>query len=109
MNGVGIFWARSMPKGFDEFLNVLPWMRYPKWVDVEFLYYLTSSAPNSTLVGGDNTSLNFHGKLMWTNNFFGEAGFGIKRLHWVQYFSATDQKDFFFTSVYGTVGIGLSF
>src|SRR5690606_18005378 len=39
MVGGGMFWARSMPKIIDDFFNLVPFMRYPKWVDAEAIFY----------------------------------------------------------------------
>lgn len=118
MLGAGIFWARSMPKVFDEFLNRAKFMRYPKWVDMEFIYYLKGMAADSQLrspfsnsgsIG--NWSLNFHGKVLWGKNVFGEAGFGIKQYDFNKVFTsgAIRSLNFKFTSFYGTVGMGVSF
>lgn len=104
MVGGGVFWARSMPKLIDDVFNILPLFRYPKWVDVEFIYYAQSMDKNITL--NSSMSLNFHGKVLWTNNLFGEAGFGIKRYAFVD--TSVNQKADLNT-FYGTVGMGLSF
>lgn len=104
MLGVGGFWARSMPASLDKLFNLLPFMRYPKWVDVEFIYYMNAMDANIEL--RESMSLNFHGKVLWTDRVFGEAGFGIKRYG----FSDTDlgQKAELNT-FYGTIGLGLNF
>lgn len=113
MAGGGFFWARSMPKLFDDIFNLVPVFRYPKWVDLEFIYYSigigVGGADGGSLKspgsgGNGNWALNFHGKLMWTNNIFGEAGFGVKQLDFLQ-----DRFSFQFTTFYGTVGLGYNF
>lgn len=104
MLGTGAFWARSMPRAFDDFLNVLPFLKYPKWVDMELIYY--ASSMNEKVKLDANFSLNFHGKVLWSDNIFGEAGFGMKR------FAFTDQSQgqkASLNSFFGTVGLGLSF
>ncbi len=104
MLGAGAFWARSMPKGIDEIFNVFPIFRYPKWVDMEFIWY---SIPMKTDIKlGTNYALNFHGKVMWTPKWFGEAGFGVKS------YSITDQtllQRTGLTTFYGTIGLGMTF
>lgn len=118
--GFGFFWARSMPKIFDELFNLLPFMRYPKWVDLEFVYYsmfLNSSValPINPPEGQGNWALNFHGKVLWTKNFFGEAGFGIRQYDWTQtsgVLAGTNTpatQRFLFGLFYGTAGLGYSF
>jgi len=104
MTGVGGFWARSMPKVFDDLFNLLPLFRYPKWVDVEFIYYMNSMDSNVTL--NSSMSLNFHGKVLWSQRLFGEAGFGIKR------YAFSDQElsqKAELNTFYGTFGVGLNF
>lgn len=104
MLGVGAFWARSMPKVFDDFFNLLPFMRYPKWVDMEFIYYVSSMDSKVTL--NAPMSLNFHGKVLWTDRYFGEAGFGMKRYGFTD--KSLNQKAELNT-FYGTVGLGINF
>lgn len=104
MLGVGAFWARSMPKVFDDLFNLMPLLRYSKWVDMEFIYYPSSLDSNVAL--GNNFALNFHGKVLWTKNFFGEAGFGIKRYDIVENVLQQEAK---LSTFYGTVGVGISF
>lgn len=104
MGGVGVFWARSMPRIFDRIFNIVPFMRYPKWVDMEaILYPLPLSAKNQL---GLNAAVNFHGKIMWSERFFGEAGFGLKMF---QFNDLAEQKSVGLAVAYGTVGLGLNF
>ncbi len=104
MAGAGAFWARSMPKIFDDMFNIIPFLRYPKWVDVEFIYYpLALNANNVIFV---NFALNFHGKIQWTNRFFGEAGFGLKSF---QFGDVEANKVIGLGVAYGTVGLGFNF
>jgi hypothetical protein len=111
MVGVGAFWARSMPRVFDDIMNLFPFMGYPKWVDMEFIYYpvnFTSKVTaNNWGMGNGNWALNFHGKLMWTKQFFGEAGFGMKQIDFTM--GSPLDKRLNFTSLYGTAGLGWSF
>jgi hypothetical protein len=117
MLGGGVFWARSIPKVFDDLLNLLPFMRSPKWVDCEFIYYmssLNSAYPlrNPAQGGRGNWALNFHGQIMWTQRFFGEAGFGLKNYDFNYESSPSgvfQRLNFNFTSFYGTAGIGYKF
>jgi len=104
MIGVGAFWGRSMPKVFDDFINLIPLMRYKKWVDMEFILYPISLSPQVQL--NANFALNFHGKVLWTKHWFGEAGFGMKR------YAIIDQKlqqQATLNTFYGTLGLGLTF
>lgn len=104
MVGGGAFWARSMPKIFDDLLNTLFIMRYPKWVDVEFIYYGMSMNSNVTL--NQPMSLNFHGKVLWSDRYFGEAGFGVKRYSFSDKVQTQKAE---LNTFYGTVGLGINF
>ena len=104
MLGVGAFWARSMPSWFDAIFNVVPWFRYPKWVDVESIAYVVPGDNKTQL--DTNVSTNFHGKIQWTKSIYGEAGFGIK------VFGFRDlqlRKRIGVGLAYGTVGLGYNF
>jgi hypothetical protein len=103
MLGIGGFWARSMPKFVDDIFNIIPFLRYPKWVDVEFIYYPIGLDNAYEL--GPNMNLNFHGKIQWTSFFHGEAGFGMK-----QYFAdKIGETEYKLGTFYATLGFGLSF
>ncbi|MES3038525.1 MAG: hypothetical protein V4736_11525, partial [Bdellovibrionota bacterium] len=103
--GPGWFWARSMPRIFDDFMNLFPFMKYPKWVDMEVIYYGKTFNENTQLTD-INMALNFHGQVLWKPNFFGEAGFGIRRIA----FGLTNENTSpALTLYYGTVGLGYKF
>lgn len=102
--GFGAFWARSMPRAIDRFFNLLPFMEYPKWVDMEFIYYAAPMKADVKLNG--MMSLNFHGQVLWKKNFFGEAGFGYKRYGFVD---KAQNKEAKLNTFYGTVGLGFKF
>ncbi|MBX3040135.1 MAG: hypothetical protein KF789_05425 [Bdellovibrionaceae bacterium] len=104
MTGVGAFWARSMPRSLNDFLNYFPLMDYPKWVDMEFIYYVNSM--NADVVLSSTMALNFHGQVLWRDNFFGEAGFGFKRYGMTDVMQSKEAK---LNTVYGTVGMGFKF
>lgn len=102
--GVGLFWARSMPRAIDYWFSKLPFMNYPKWVDMEFIKYVSSTDSDISL--GDDYILNFHGKVLWTPRFFGEAGFGLKNYYFEK---KSDGSGARLTTFYGTVGLGVNF
>lgn len=102
--GVGFFWARSMPKVFDDLFLYIPYMNYPKFVDVEFTYLPASLDSNVSL--GSSYIISFHGKVLWKQSVFGEAGFGM------QSYSLEDKGKALsigLSSFYLTVGLGLNF
>lgn len=102
--GGGFFWGRSMPAFVDQIFNLVPLLRYPKWVDMEILTYPNSLDSNSIILY--NYSINFHGKVMWTPNFYGEAGFGRKDFNFQDTKALTDSR---LQTFYGTAGLGYNF
>ena len=101
--GAGIFWARSMPKVFDDLMNKISWFNHPKYVDMEYIQFF-GSTDSGTSVGSDFI-VNFHGKIMYAKNFFAEAGFGLKNYN----FTKPDDTQVKLSTLYGTLGIGLEF
>ncbi|WP_413558849.1 hypothetical protein [Bdellovibrio sp. HCB209] len=101
--GAGLFWARSMPKTFDKWLNKISFLNYPKYVDMEYIQFFGSTDSGTKM--GNDFLLNFHGKILWTNNFFGELGFGLKKYD----FTKEDESGASLSSFYGTVGVGVDF
>lgn len=102
--GVGAYWARTMPKVFDDLFNYFPYMKHKKYVDMELVYY-----PFSLTAGynaGSTFNLNFHGRVFWTERFYGEAGFGIRRYE----FTIPERKVVMaLSALYGTMGLGIVF
>lgn len=107
--GGGIYWARTMPKIFDQIFNLIPMFDFPKYVDMEFIYYPVTLTSSTT--GGSTYSLNFHGRVFWTRRIYGEAGFGLRRYQ----YSVPRPNDPTRTSTidlstsYGTFGLGAVF
>ena len=106
MVGGGMFWARSMPKIFDSLFNILPFMRYPKWVDMELVWYPVSLSSLQSITF--TFALNFHGKVQWSKKWFGEAGFGIRNFSW-DHLVQDEERAIAFAAAYGTVGLGYQF
>ncbi|MFZ4404800.1 MAG: hypothetical protein ACOYOK_11920 [Pseudobdellovibrionaceae bacterium] len=102
--GPGVFWARSMPKIFDEWLNKFSFFQKPKWVDAEFVYFTQSLS--SEYILRPNYTLNFHGKILWTPRFYGEAGFSLRNN---AFYSKAKNLDIAFAAFFGTVGVGIQF
>jgi hypothetical protein len=104
MVGVGAMWARSMPVFFDQVFNIIPWFRYPKWVDAEFIYYPVATSSEVNL--GANFKLAFHGKMNFTPRFYLEAGFGLYN---IEYTNPTANRLESIAMSYGTGGFGVNF
>ncbi|MGZ3771680.1 MAG: hypothetical protein ACXVCR_17995, partial [Bdellovibrio sp.] len=102
--GAGFFWARSMPKLFDDLFSSVPLLNHPKFVDMEVVYLPLSLDSNISV--GNSFLVKFHGKVLWSQTLFGEAGFGVKS------YQMTDQKQSFNVELgafYLTFGVGMNF
>lgn len=105
MLGAGLWWARSMPEIFDDIFNIIPWFRYPKWVDMEGIYYFSSMDPSVKLKTA-NFNMTFHGKMFFIPEFYMEASFGIKRF---SYENSNARLSSEVTMLFGTGGFGYNF
>ena len=105
--GGGAYWARTMPKVFDQLFNLLPLMEYPKYVDMEFIMYPVSMTGG--IGAGTSFNLNFHGRVFWTQRFYGEAGFGIRRYEFTAPNARGQIKPIALSAAYGTAGLGFVF
>ncbi|MCM2281124.1 MAG: hypothetical protein NDI61_04685, partial [Bdellovibrionaceae bacterium] len=102
--GAGFYWARTMPRIFDDLFNIFFFFRYPKYVDMELIYYPLSTA--NDVSAGSSYNLNFHGKVFWTPRIYGEAGFGLKRFNYVV---KSAESEVNVGTAYGTIGLGFIF
>src|SRR5690606_22490582 len=103
--GVGLFWARKMPKIFDDVLNLFSFLRYPKWVDMEGIYYF-NSMNSKTQLHGPNYIVTFHGKMFLKPVLFMEGSIGLRG------FAITDKSAGRKSNVnmmFTTIGLGLNF
>ena len=104
MSGFGGYWARTMPKIFADIFNLIPYLDYAKYVDVELIFYPVSLTQG--LSTGTTSALNFHGKVFWTRRIYGEMGFGIRRYD----FRDTNKNTAVaIATAYGNVGLGVVF
>lgn len=102
--GAGVFWARSMPKIFDDLFNKISILRKQKWVDFEFINYMGVLSNDGAI--GTDYALNFHGKMMVTERAYSDVGFGLKRYD-ISF--AKDEASATIYTVYGTIGLGYIF
>jgi hypothetical protein len=104
LGGVGVYWARTMPRVFADLFELVPILDYSKYVDVEFIYY--PMAMGNKTEAGSSYNLNFHGKVFWSKRLYGEAGFGLKQF---EFSDLSQSAGVAFSTAYGTVGIGFIF
>lgn len=102
--GGGAFWARSMPAIFDSVLNVVPWFRYPKYVEAKVMFLPVSLG--SEVTSGLNIVMFFQGKMIITPRLFLEAGINIRRYDY-EHSTLFRSISSFFGS--GTLGVGYLF
>lgn len=102
--GAGLFWARPMPLVVDRALNFVSFLRYPKWVDLELIKYAVPLS--STYKLGDDYAIHFHGKVEWSPRFYGEAGFGLKKVLFTEIDTPRGGQ---LNTLYGTLGVGFNF
>lgn len=102
--GIGFLWARSMPKFFDDIFNVVSLLRKQKWVDFEFIKYVSPLSSGGSI--GNDYALNFHGKMMVSDKAYTDVGFGLKRY---DIGFPTDETSATIYTIYGTVGLGYIF
>jgi hypothetical protein len=74
---IGFYWARTLPRIFDDILNTVPMFRHPKYVDMDFSYLGFDNQFRPTNPG---YVLNLHGKMMFSKTWFFELGYGWTRL-----------------------------
>jgi len=104
-NGVGLFWARSLPQFFDNIFNYFPFFRYPKWVNAEYIQLFQNQTNNENqFLGGYN--LTFYGKIMWTQFLYGDLGFGLKSYNLLE---APNTDKVYLRLYYLTLGLGINF
>lgn len=105
--GLGGYWARTMPRIFNDLFNLFPFMDYPKYVDMDFTLY-----PMSLTSGygpGLTFNLNFHGRVFWTERLYGEAGFGIRQTSFTFKSTSSRESSVSLSAAYGTMGLGYRF
>ncbi len=109
LGGVGLYWARTMPKIFNDIFNVVPVFEYPKYVDMQLTYF--PLAADSVTTPGTSFNLTFHGRIFWTKQFYGEAGFGIREYSFSQPSPVNlgKQAPISLNMAYGSFGIGYAF
>ncbi len=104
MIGPGLFWARSMPKGLDDLLNHIPFLRAPKWIHLTAIYYTSTLDSNVTL--NTSASVQLRAQVLWSKQFFGEIGMGYRKINFTD---TAQQQEVKFETFNGTLGLGFKF
>ena len=105
--GVGFFWHTAPQKIIDDFFNMIPLSRYPKWVEMSAYYY-------PLLIGSEKLgmALSWHlkGKMFFAQSWFLDASIYINSIFFEKSGEdgqTTDQ--FALSTAHGTLGIGVLF
>ncbi|MDG0818061.1 hypothetical protein [Bdellovibrio svalbardensis] len=104
MMGAGLFWARSMPRSIDSWLNGISFLNHPKWFSLDLVNYFSSLDSQYSL--GQNYALNANIKMMSSPGFFWEGGLGVKKNSFDR---SSDGASVTLTTFFISIGVGLDF
>lgn len=103
--GIGGFWHTAPQKIIDDIFNIVPFFRYPKWMELSFFYY-------PMLIGNENLKLSFSwqikGKMFFRKNWYASTSFNVNL---VSFTKATNNRleKFGIGTAHGTFGVGYLF
>jgi len=107
--GVGTFWHTAPQKIVDDIFNVVPFFRYPKWMELSFFYY-------PVIIGGETAGFAFswqaRGQMFFAKNWFLDASFNVNNFAFkrTKLEGVTLGADSFgIGTAHGTVGLGYLF
>ncbi len=107
--GVGTFWHTAPQKIVDDIFNVVPFFRYPKWMELSFFYY-------PLIIGGETAGFSFswqaRGQMYFAKNWFLDASFNVNNIAFkrTKLEGVTVGADSFgIGTAHGTIGVGYLF
>jgi hypothetical protein len=107
--GVGSFWHTAPQKIVDDVFNVVPFFRYPKWMELSFFYY-------PLIVGGQSAGFSFswqaRGQMFFARNWYLDASFNVNVISFERekLSGVTLGADAFgIGTAHGTIGVGYQF
>lgn len=101
--GVGLFWHTAPFRIVDEILNVAPFFRYPKWLELSAVYYPVSLSGNFNL--GFALSYDARGRIFFAPQWFLSASTSATLIS----FEKTNDIRASVGTLQGTIGIGYQF
>ena len=106
--GMGVFWHTAPQKVVDDIFNIVPFFRYPKWMEISLYLYPMTMTPNFSL--GLAFSYHARGRLYFSQNWYFDASFNVTSVAFRRG-TAGGVKAFDLTvsTAHGTVGFGYSF
>lgn len=102
--GIGAFGTYPMPKFLDNVMNKASFLNHPKWLNIEYIKYVAATSNDISL--GNDYTLNFHGKMLYTPRYIFEAGFGLKNYYFTKKSDLTGAS---LAMLYATIGVGINF
>lgn len=106
MLGVGAFWHTAPQKIVDDVFNIIPFFRYPKWMELSFYMY---PAALDDVELGLSFSWQAKGKLYIFKSLFLEASFNVNSVSFKKENSSGRLESFGIATAHGTVGLGYQF
>lgn len=106
--GIGGFWHTAPQKIIDDIFNIIPFFRYPKWMELYFYYYPVGLG---TQIEGPSFSWQAKGKMFFSTHWFLEASFNV---NYVDFLRKSDVRLTGFErrklgTAHGTIGLGYLF
>lgn len=109
MLGIGAFWQTAPQKIIDDIFNVVPFFRYPKWLEVSCYYYPLLLGPEQI---GFSFSWQARGRMFFRKRWFLDASFNVNAISFKKskISGVTNGADAFnIGTAHGTIGLGFFF
>jgi hypothetical protein len=107
--GIGAFWHTAPQKIIDDIFNIVPFFRYPKWMEVSLYYYPFIIGPDQI---GFSFSWQARGRLFFSKRWFLDASFNVNAISFerAKISGQTAGADSFtIGTAHGTIGLGAFF
>ncbi|MEM7646872.1 MAG: hypothetical protein AAF203_08190, partial [Pseudomonadota bacterium] len=104
--GIGAFWHTAPQKIIDDIFNIVPFFRYPKWMELSFFYFPLAI---------DNVELGFsfswqaRGKLYFAKRWYLDASFNVNSVSFKKETAIGQIDSFGIATAHGTIGVGYHF
>lgn len=107
--GIGGFWHTAPQKIIDDIFNIVPFFRYPKWMEISLFYY-------PLLLGSEQIGFSFswqaRGKMFFAKQWYLDASFNVNNISFKKskISGVTAGADSFgIATAHGTIGVGYLF
>ena len=103
MLGAGIFWHTAPLRLMDDIVNLVPFFKYPKWMEISAYYYPMNFSDNINL--GAAFSFHARGRLFFSQSWFFDAAINGTHVS----FEKVNEVEGDLAFIEGTLGIGYNF